>query len=193
MALRLALDLDVADQQGRRHGRDRDPARLGAAEAVEHRRVVAGGEDLLERGERRAHDVDAAHQLVRPAVGEDPVDHQRNHLERLRQPAGASVGEAAGDLVEEQPVRLALPLHLFDEHRLRSFGERAPACVDSTIRFALPRHRLAGPAGARPWPLDSGKPWIGERPIRNALSTPVVDQRHLLGARRPRRRTGSSR
>ena len=45
--------------------------------SVEDFHGVAGGDDFGERNERRAHDVHAAHQFVRAAVGEHFVNDQR--------------------------------------------------------------------------------------------------------------------
>src|SRR5256886_1680834 len=55
----------------------------------------------------RAHDIDTANQLVRPAIGIHTIDDDRHHLERLR-PVALRVGEAAGDVGEHQAVVFAL-------------------------------------------------------------------------------------
>ena len=46
---------------------------------------VAGEHDRIQRKQRRAHDIDAADEFVRAAVGIHAPDHHRNHLKRLRQ------------------------------------------------------------------------------------------------------------
>src|ERR1035438_3747041 len=109
------LVVNLADQHGGSDRADRNIAGFRAADAVEDVHFVAGCQDAVERGLGRAHNADAAHQFVRPPVYVYPVDHQRNHLEGLRR-TPRSDGEAGGDVLEVQPIGLALLLRLIDQH-----------------------------------------------------------------------------
>jgi hypothetical protein len=109
LRLGLLFDLDFRNQDRRRNRRNRHAARFGAAVAVEDFLLVRSRQDLGEARQRRAHDVRAAHQLVRPAVGIHPVDDHRNHLEGL-QTGALRGGEAARDVAEVQAVGLVLLL-----------------------------------------------------------------------------------
>src|SRR5579859_2970809 len=80
----LLLDLDLGDKERRRCRRYGNAARLGAAITVEYFGLVRCRRDLSETRKRCAHDIDAAHQLIRPAIGVDAIDHQRNDRERLQ-------------------------------------------------------------------------------------------------------------
>ena len=61
-------------------GGDRHPSRLGAAHAVEDGDLIVGGNDFAECDQRRADEIDAAHQFFF-AVGIDAVDDGRTHVE----------------------------------------------------------------------------------------------------------------
>ena len=54
-------------------------------------KFVAGENNVVQRKQRRADDVHAAHQFVRPAVRIHAPHHHRNHLKGLRQRALVSV------------------------------------------------------------------------------------------------------
>ena len=75
---------------------------------------VASGDNFGKRRQRSAHDIHAAHQFIRAAVGKNFVDDQRQNLKSLRL-AAAGESEAAGDVVNEQAVRLVLGLDQLDE------------------------------------------------------------------------------
>src|SRR5262245_31351530 len=66
LRLELLLHLDLADEERGRRGRHGNGAALGPAHAVERLALAAGREDAPEGRERRADQVDAAHQLHRP-------------------------------------------------------------------------------------------------------------------------------
>ena len=108
------LHLDLRDQDARRNRRDRNRPRFRTTGPVEDRRIVARVDDLGEARQRRAHDVNAAHQLIRSAIRVDLVDHHRQDLEGLG-PHPPRAGEAAGDILEQKSVGLVLPLALFDQ------------------------------------------------------------------------------
>ena len=110
----------LAEQHGRSDGADGDGARLRAALAVEDFALVAGGEDALHGGERRADDADAADQLVGTAIDIDAPDDERNDLEGLRR-AALRDGEAGGDVFKVEAVGLAL-LFGFVDQLLAQFG-----------------------------------------------------------------------
>ena len=113
-ALRLALRFHLAEQHGRSDGADGNGARLRAALAVEDFALVAGGENALHGGERRADDADAAHQLVGTAIDVDAPHDQRNDLEGLRR-AALRDGEAGRDVFKVEAVGLALLLGFVDQ------------------------------------------------------------------------------
>ena len=69
-----------------------------------------------------------------------------------------------------QAVRLVLALDFGDQH-LAQLRDRRRCRDDSTIRFDC-RETTSAPACRRPWPLECGKPWMGERDIRNVLRIP---------------------
>ena len=68
----------------------------------------------VQRGQRRAHDVYAAHQFIRTAVGINLPHQHRQYLERLRQRARGQ-GESAFDVFEVKAVGLALLLDFVDQ------------------------------------------------------------------------------
>src|SRR5262245_23260297 len=75
------LNLDLGRQYCGRDGGYRNVPRLCATEPIEHLWCVAGGDDLAERGQWSPDQVNAPHELVRPPVDVDPVDHNRRDLE----------------------------------------------------------------------------------------------------------------
>src|SRR5689334_18980545 len=83
LGILLLLRFDFRYQDGRRHRRDWDLARLRSAIAVENLRRVGSGQDLLKTGEWCAYDVYATDQLIRPAIRVYAVDHQRHDREGL--------------------------------------------------------------------------------------------------------------
>ena len=80
----LLLHFQFGGQNRRRRCGNGHGARFRSAVAVENFCGVAGGDNFGKRSQRRAHDIDAAHQLIRPAVGENFVDDQWQNLKRLR-------------------------------------------------------------------------------------------------------------
>ena len=111
---------------------------------------------LLNADERRADEVDAAHELRRPRlVRVDPVDDVRQHVERVGRTA-VRVREAAFDVVEEQAERLALLPRLVPQHVHQLVARHAPARLDDEIRLA--RHRARSPA-----PPGRGRSTAGSR------------------------------
>ncbi len=83
------------------------PARLRAANAVEDLLGVAREDDVVQRKQRRADNVHAAHEFIGAAIGVDSPDHHRDHLECLgRSTAGER--ESALNILEIQSVGLAL-------------------------------------------------------------------------------------
>ena len=78
------MGFDRAEEHGRGDGRNWNAARFRAALSVEDVLLVAGGENMRERGLGRADDGDAADQLVRTAIDVDAIDDERNDLEGLR-------------------------------------------------------------------------------------------------------------
>ena len=134
---------------GRRH---RHHAALGAAHAVEGLPLAAGGEDAAEGRQRRADQIDAAHQLHRPIVGIDAVDDVRQHVERVRNHA-AGEGEAAFDVLEEEAERAALLLDLALQPRHQLVERHRLAGIDDQVRLARYR-RKSGHGAAVPVRLD---------------------------------------
>ena len=184
------LDLDLLHQQARAGGGDGDEARLGAAVAVERLIVVGGGDDPRQRRQRRADQIDAAHQLVGPAVDPHPVDEDRQHLERLRA-AARGVGEAAGDVAEREPVGLAPGGAPPRRSRRRSSATGTDQLrLDDQVPLAR-HHRpplLAPPVAVRL--REAARRRAAEQePAQHA----VVDQASPAARRPPRRRSGRSR
>ena len=134
------FDFDLRDENARRHGGDRYPARFRTATAVEDGGIVPCCHDLREAGEGRADNIHAAHQLVGPAVRIDAVHHHRQHFEGLW-PAARRRREATGNVVEKIPVRLVLLLAFQDEHFAQLRERHGFGRLDDQVGLA--RHRLA--------------------------------------------------
>src|SRR6266851_6834531 len=126
-----------SQNRGRRGGNG-NGSRFRAAIAIKNLRCIARRDDLRQRGQRRADNIHSPHQFIRPPVGINLVDHQRQYLERLRLPASGE-RKSAGDVVDQQPKRLALRFDQFNQlgAELR-VGYRLAALHD---QVALPRNR----------------------------------------------------
>src|SRR5207248_8750812 len=154
-------------------GADRDRAGLRAADTVEDVLLIAGGEDAVERGLRRAHDVDTADELVRAAVDVDAIDDERDHLEGLRRAAGRQ-GEAGGDVLKVQTIRFALALGFGYEHAAKLGLGHSFGGGDDEIALAAGRHVANLGAAVAVALLDAGDRQPGhEEGLENAVLNKV--------------------
>ena len=100
--------------------------------------VIVGRDDLSKCRQRRADQIDAAHELGRAAVGEHAVDDVGQHVERVRRTA-AGRREPAFDVVEQQAERLSLAPRLVAQ--LRPSAARATRLARLDVQVRLARHR----------------------------------------------------
>ena len=168
----LALSLDLTDQHGRGDGADGNAARLRAADAVEYFLLVAGCHDAVQCCLGRSYDADAAHQFVWPAVHVNAVDHERDDLERLRGPPRGD-RKPGGDVLEVEPVGLALLLRLGDQHGAKLRVRHRLGRGDDEIALASSRH-VAGFGAAMAVALsDAGD---GKARHQEGLEDAILDE-----------------
>src|SRR4029077_17526737 len=101
------LHFQFRSQNRGRGGGNGNGSRFRATVAVKYFRGISRGDDLGQRGERRAHNIDSPDEFIGTAVGVNLVDHQGQHLERLGLPASRE-RKTASDVINQQSERLAL-------------------------------------------------------------------------------------
>ena len=76
--------------------------------------MISGEQNAVHRGQRRADDIDAAHQFVGAAIGINAPDQNRQNLECLRH---GTLGqrESSLDILEIKSVGLALFFNFVDQ------------------------------------------------------------------------------
>jgi len=144
MLMRAFLNFHFGEEHRRRHGRDRHLPALRATHAIKYTRLIAGCQNARQRCEWRANDVHSAHQFIGTPVGVYFVHNHRQHLKRLRQRPRRQ-RKPSLNIVEVQPVRLALLLHFINQLlRISGFGH---CFCRVTIKFPLGRPVACARAG----------------------------------------------
>src|SRR6185437_10598246 len=108
------LHFDFGKEHRRRGGGHGNLAGFRAADAVEDLELVARHDDVVQRAQRRADNIHAAHQFVRPPVRIDAPHHHRKNLKRLRR-GSLRERKAALNILEIEAVRLALFFNFLHE------------------------------------------------------------------------------
>src|ERR1700733_5656686 len=98
LRFRFLLHFDLRDEYPRRRGGNGYASRFSSAKAVKYGYVLVGRDDLAEGGQRCADEVGSAHQFL-TAIRIDTINHQRQHVERIRHRAPGEC-EPAFDLVK---------------------------------------------------------------------------------------------
>src|SRR6266704_3439225 len=114
MLMCALLNFHLGEEHRRSHRRDRNLPALRSTHAVKYSRLISRRQNPRQRGQRRTHDVHAAHQFIGTPVRVYLVHKHRQHLERLRQRPRRQ-RKPSLNVVEVQAVGLALFLHFFNQ------------------------------------------------------------------------------